>query len=65
MGPRPRGRGIGLGGGVGQVAILVLQWGHDRAVVELDIDQEGMTREGKLQWGHDRAVVELMKSLVR
>ena len=37
----------------------MLQWGHDRAVVELTPTGLGRWRRNWLQWGHDRAVVEL------
>ena len=36
-----------------------LQWGHDRAVVELFTADDKNATTYPLQWGHDRAVVEL------
>ena len=37
----------------------MLQWGHDRAVVELRDQFMLALNDQLLQWGHDRAVVEL------
>src|ERR1035441_3487991 len=59
MGPRPRGRGI-FKAAFGWQALLALQWGHDRAVVELRRDSMKTTKTTQLQWGHDRAVVEFL-----
>ena len=42
----------------------MLQWGHDRAVVELARLRYSPSRIGMLQWGHDRAVVELLNSII-
>ena len=39
--------------------IVWLQWGHDRAVVELLLVITMEFAYLRLQWGHDRAVVEL------
>src|ERR1017187_4929604 len=59
MGPRPRGRGI-LRKRREANRHSMLQWGHDRAVVELTNGAAGSNgTNGTLQWGHDRAVVEL------
>ena len=60
MGPRARARGnAALGGGLGGAAAL--QWGHERALVEMPdvFGQCLLTHE--LQWGHERALVEISK----
>ena len=40
-----------------------LQWGHDRAVVELEPRMILRAARVPLQWGHDRAVVEFQEHL--
>ena len=39
-----------------------LQWGHERALVEILLHQLELTARHKLQWGHERALVEILSS---
>src|ERR1022692_2677037 len=58
MGPRARARG-NLSCTYAGVWVLVLQWGHERALVEIARDAMGQPNQGQLQWGHERALVEI------
>ena len=58
MGPRARARG-NSGQGRPQTDIPLLQWGHERALVEIRARYLTISHERKLQWGHERALVEI------
>src|ERR1022692_2675349 len=51
MGPRARARG-NHSSAVGPPVVALLQWGHERALVEIKGDSTQRTPTGLLQWGH-------------
>src|ERR1017187_7336906 len=59
MGPRARARGNPNHSGAGH-SRDVLQWGHERALVEIGRSPFRGGRRTALQWGHERALVEMM-----
>src|ERR1039458_2827018 len=58
MGPRARARGNKKYWLDGSVA-PELQWGHERALVEIQPHRGPERRIAALQWGHERALVEI------
>src|ERR1039458_6982222 len=58
MGPRARARGNPNHSGAGH-SRDVLQWGHERALVEIGRSPFRGGRRTALQWGHERALVEI------
>src|ERR1039458_6544392 len=58
MGPRARARG-NADGTVACSCATLLQWGHERALVEMTFDAAVDLARAKLQWGHERALVEI------
>ena len=58
MGPRARARGNPP---IGEWTVRVpkLQWGHERALVEIKQIQTMFAAFIELQWGHERALVEI------
>ena len=41
----------------------LLQWGHDKIVMEVASDTANKLRHSRLQWGHDKIVMEVGPSL--
>ena len=58
MGPRARARGNEVAW-CGLLDTAELQWGHERALVEMKARQIAMQESKLLQWGHERALVEI------
>src|ERR1017187_6316812 len=58
MGPRARARGNMFARFAGAPEDL-LQWGHERALVEMAPPFRPIRGGGSLQWGHERALVEM------
>ena len=58
MGPRARARG-NMTGYQQVVAAVRLQWGHERALVEITRASSHSPAISWLQWGHERALVEI------
>ena len=40
-----------------------LQWGHERALVEIKEDLDAARKLLELQWGHERALVEIPRAV--
>src|ERR1039458_3186204 len=58
MGPRARARG-NAGGWCNNHPPVKLQWGHERALVEIGWALRLRRTTRRLQWGHERALVEI------
>src|ERR1039457_4186208 len=58
MGPRARARGNNVSNEEG-IGVKMLQWGHERALVEMDRTTAEAYSSAALQWGHERALVEI------
>ena len=43
----------------------MLQWGHDKIVMEVNPSFNGPSMPPKLQWGHDKIVMEVSRSKSR
>ena len=41
------------------IAIAMLQWGHDKIVMEVSYLYSRIFRRSQLQWGHDKIVMEV------
>ena|ERR1017187_119697 len=63
MGPRARARGNQLFSAA-RLPPGQLQWGHERALVEIPLTTEEKAEVLELQWGHERALVEITSVLV-
>src|ERR1039458_5728170 len=61
MGPRARARG-NTDTGYGPFVTIGLQWGHERALVEMTPAPGLQVVTLVLQWGHERALVEILRS---
>ena len=59
MGPRARARGNLTRKGVCALSLTKLQWGHERALVEMRALDLLKSKHAGLQWGHERALVEM------
>src|ERR1017187_1722519 len=59
MGPRARARGNAAGIAELRCKRCGLQWGHERALVEMMFVNAPLTWSVELQWGHERALVEI------
>ena len=58
MGPRARARGNMADISV-DMDLAALQWGHERALVEMQAQGDLNSASAWLQWGHERALVEM------
>src|ERR1017187_4969293 len=63
MGPRARARG-NTAANIQGINENALQWGHERALVEIPLTTEEKAEVLELQWGHERALVEITSVLV-
>ena len=62
MGPRARARGNRYCRPSAHLSAS-LQWGHERALVEMNVGAVSQPGSPKLQWGHERALVEITPGL--
>src|ERR1022692_1794803 len=62
MGPRARARG-NTAANIQGADELELQWGHERALVEMPVVPTVGHNPYQLQWGHERALVEITPGL--
>src|ERR1039458_8987578 len=62
MGPRARARG-NTAANIQGINENALQWGHERALVEIPLTTEEKAEVLELQWGHERALVEITPGL--